>query len=159
MRLRIATLADAAALAPHVRPADAAEVLAATGRPTLEGVEDSLRTSEAAWALELDGELAALLGVAPGEDSLLAGPSFHVAWMITAAAVDRHPAAFGRATRRIFRELLAVYPVLFQAIDARHLVALRWARWLGAEVLAAVPFGPERLPFHPVILRRPGWVS
>ncbi|KKL18923.1 hypothetical protein LCGC14_2470690, partial [marine sediment metagenome] len=30
-----------------------------------------------------------------------------------------------------------------------HIVAVRWLRWLGLEVLPALPLGVEQLPFHP----------
>lgn len=150
-----ATPAHAEALAPLLRPADVAEVEASAGFTPLEALQASLSASERAWALVVGGEVAALWGVVPvGQGTLLTRPQLAVVWALTGRAVDRHRKLFVRLSRGVLSELLRLYPVLVNAVDARYRGALRWVRWLGAEVAPAVPFGALGLPFHPIRFRR-----
>jgi hypothetical protein len=34
-------------------------------------------------------------------------------------------------------------------VDARHTKAVRWIKWMGFEVLPAIPLGPQQALFHP----------
>lgn len=156
MLVRPATLADAEALAPKMRAEDAAEALASHSLTSLDAIRLSLDRSDVAYALELDGELAAVFGVEPGPTaSVLSGPEFSFVWALTGTAVERHRKSFARASVAMLRTLLVEHPVLINFIDARYTRALAWARWLGAEVQPAITFGAAQLPFHPVIFRRP----
>lgn len=159
IRIRPATLADAEQLAPIMRAEDAAEC-AALGRTPLEALRTSLEASERAWALELGGELAGLFGVESAlRPTLLSAPLAAVAWLLTGCAVVRYPKAFAIASRGVLRALLVEHQALANFIDARYLAALRWARWLGAEVRPAVPLGLAGELFHPVIFRRQPWAQ
>ena len=158
IQLHVATEAHARALAARMRPADAAEVSSSLGVGALEAVLASMAVSEVTWAAIFDGEVAGLFGVARLQDApgtLLGGPDVGVVWLLTSSAVDGNRRAFLRYSRAILSALLQRYPILVNAIDARHVAALRWARWLGFTVSAAVPYGVEGLPFHPISIRSP----
>ena len=45
--------------------------------------------------------------------------------------------------------MLKTYRVLTNYADARNTTAIRWLRWLGFNILPAIPFGLDGLPFHP----------
>lgn len=144
---------DAESLTAVLRAADLAEVLAGAREP-LDAVRESLRMSEACGALELGGELAALFGVTPGPSEVLVGARpYDIVWCLTGRAVDTHRVAFWRASRMVLADFLTLYPVLFNAIDARYAAALRWAARLGAEVRPAVPWGASDELFHPCFWR------
>ena len=119
-------------------------------------LEASLEVSERAWSLLLDGEVAALWGVAPGgRGSILARPPVGIVWAMTADSLARHRRLAARVSRQAVAELLELYPALVNWVDARYRSALRWVRWLGFEVGEAQPLGVAGLPFHPIVLRRP----
>lgn len=143
---------DAATLAPLLRAEDLAE-LRAGGREPLPALEESLASSEVAFAVELGGQLAALGGVVRAREALLGPVAYDVPWLLTSAAVARHPAAFWRASVRVLALLRQEFPVLLQYVDARYLAALRWVARLGAEVQPARPWGVNGELFHPVIWR------
>lgn len=146
-------------LARTMRPEDAAEVLAAGHATPFLAIEASLGASTSAWALLLGGELAAIFGIVEeAPHGLLLGPGRGIPWALTSTAVPKHRKAFLRASRAAAGLFLRRCPELHQFIDARYAAALRWVRRLGFEVLPAEPFGPHALPFHHVILRRPGHV-
>ncbi len=136
-----ATMSHVSAVAATMRPEDAAEVLASCGFDPLRALRESVQVSDAAWTLLLDGQPAAVfgaVGVASG---------CGVVWMLTSTMVDRHPIAFLRLCRPVVEALLMHYGLLFNYVDARYEVALRWARWLGFTVSEPEPFGVAGLPF------------
>jgi len=153
---RPATVEDAAAVAEHMRPADAAELWAASEQTPLEGAVESVEAtppgrSGALW-LGRPGawEHAGVFGVVPEAGN----PSRAFPWLLTTLAVERHPRPFWRASQAWIATWRRDFEVLENAIDARHTVALRWAARLGFEVGPAEPFGMLRLPFHRITIRR-----
>ncbi len=132
-----------AAVAHSMRPSDVAEVMASCGHDPLKALWESIRISDATWTLLLDGQPSAIFGVVSVEDG-------GVVWMLTSNLVDKHPVAFLRTCRPVVEALLTHYGRLFNYIDARYEVALRWAKWLGFTVGHPLPFGVAGLPFHPV---------
>ncbi len=150
-----ATVHHAWKMAPHMRQADVLECRASGGYEPLEALDVSLRVSTAAYALMVGGEVACLFGVAPvPSDTILGAGDVGIVWLLGTTVIDRHPRAFLRLCRPVLRELFAYFPVLVNAIDARYISAIRWARWLGFEVQSAVDWGFEHRPFHFITARR-----
>lgn len=153
-----ATLADAAALAPFLRPEDAAEVRASGNLSPLEALQQSLGLSSQAWAVRFDGEVVALFGLAPLEgQTWVGGSSLAVPWALTGrgvAATSRRRRAFWALSRRVFASFARRY-TLVQYVDARYGAALRWAARLGFTVEPPRPFGHAGLPFCRIVYRRP----
>lgn len=157
--LQPATEAHARALAPLMRPEDAAEVKASGGYEPLAALLDAVSMSERPLALLFDGEVAAIWGVVPLPAPTFLGESrTAVVWLLTGAAVERHPLAFLKLCRPALRMLLDRYPTLINAIDERYTVAVRWAKWLGFDVWPALPFGVDGLPFHFITISRSPYV-
>lgn len=145
-----ATADHARELAPRLRAEDVAEVLAAAGETPLQALLGSLERSSCAWALFLDDQVAALWGLVPIPG--VAGVA--AVWMLGSDSLTHHALTFWRLCRREVPRLLELVPVIVNLVDARYERALRWARRLGFEVLEARPFGPQGLPFHPIVARR-----
>lgn len=142
--LRPATLRDVHRVAATMRQADRAEILASDGQRPAPCLRAQLKLSTFARVAEVDGEPLAMLGVVEGE-------GVAIPWMLTTAAVERHPHAFWCACKEGMQRLRERYPLLVQMIDARHASALCWAQRLGFKKLPAQPFGFAQLPFHPMI--------
>lgn len=136
IRVVPATEAHAAELVGRMRAEEASDIEASFGLPPLKVAVLSIQASEAAWAVTLDGDVAALMGVsrASREDD-----GAHVLWAHTSDVTTRHPKAFLRASRAILDALLVHYPHLVNTVDARRTTALRWARWLGFSVKPPTP--------------------
>jgi hypothetical protein len=148
LHIQTATPADAEALASLMRTQDVEE-LEACGLAPLEALSIALAVSDVAYTAFVDGEVAAMWGA---HGWTVGG--WGVPWLLTGRAIARHPKVLLKHSHRCLQELTALYPTLFQFIDARYTGAVRWARWLGFQVFAAQPFGSEGLPFHPVVYRR-----
>ena len=144
LTIRPATAEDAVELAKTMRPEDAAEVYASGGFDPATAVLESFRLSVNPQVALIDGELAAMWGVAP----INLATGFGVVWMLTGAAVWKAPLLFLRASKREVERLASHWNCLVNAIDARYERAVRWAKWLGLKVDAPRPFGFLGLPFH-----------
>lgn len=144
-----ATLEHAAALAPNLRPADVAEIHAATGAGASKALARSVAMSTHAWASLQDGAVICLAGAGP---SCLIGRE-GVAWLLASPAIETVPYRFFVESRRRLAECLRSYDVLRNWIDCRNTKTVPWLRWLGATFGEPRPYGHLRLPFMPFEIR------
>lgn len=125
-----ATEADARELAPLLRAADRAEVLA-LGVDPVDGLLESLRSSQEAFtARAADGRIICMAGVCPAS---LTGPT-GVPWLLGSDLVPVYRRAFMIETRAMIGHWLTLFPVLRNRIPADYEQTVRWARWLGFAV-------------------------
>lgn len=136
---------DAEELAPRLRQADLDEIAAVSGRAPREALEGSVAMSTHSWAVEIDGELACLMGVTPV--SILAG--IGCPWLLGSDAVARHAGAFIKQTLVYIPLMLEAYPHLFNLVDARNTKAIRWLKRAGFNVMEPMLYGRAKMPFHP----------
>jgi hypothetical protein len=132
-----ATEAHARAMAPHLRAADADEVLALGFAPD-DALVESVRASFEAWTALVDGRPMCMWGLTAPMIMDVVG----VPWLLTTPEIERHRRAFLVGSRRMVAEMLAVFPRLENWVDPRHTKAVRWLRWLGFTVEAPAPYGP-----------------
>lgn len=127
-----------------VRQADVAEFWAAAHLTPAEGLAQSLRFANEAWAGLHRGQVLCIFGVSGGSMLVPDG----VPWMLAHRRLDRHARAFLRDCRPAVAAMLDRYRHLSNYVDARNICAIRWLRWLGFEIHPAVPHGVDGLPFH-----------
>lgn len=139
-----ATSEHAAELARHMRFADRAEVWASHRASPSQAVASSLQASRDAYAGLAGERVLCLFGVATATVLSSTGAP----WMLAAPTLRLHSRAFLRGSRQIVNGWRAEYDELVNYVDARNARAIRWLRWLGFEIEAAQPFGPDQLPFH-----------
>jgi hypothetical protein len=136
-----------------MRPAEVLEIRASGNHTPLGALLTGLKTSSIARTALYEGEVACMWGVVPLRTSLLVG-RIGAAWLLTSDLVERHPKAFWRGCRAELARLFEAYDMLVNAIDARHCVALRWARRLGFRLEEPSAFGGEGLAFHQFRVRQ-----
>ena len=134
-----------AGVVENLRPADRAEIAAASGRTPDIAVIDGLRRSRRAFVARIDGAPAALWGV--GTADMLSG--LGVPWLVGTPVLDAQPLRFARASRALLPDLTEGYSRLANRVDARHRRAVTWLQWLGFTVHPASAWGVAGLPFHP----------
>lgn len=151
IRMRQATLSDAAEMAPHMRRADADEVFASGGYSPQAALEDAILMSGGnAWTVRLDGEIMGIWGVVV--KSVLTGEV--IPWLLTSSVVDRHPKTFYKICKNAVWALRHMYDSMENRIDARHEMAIRWAKRLGFRVEPRPSaFGAFGAPFFKIELR------
>ena len=140
---------DAARLFADLRPSDLAECQAYGQADIGAGIEASVRRSVLCWTALVDGEVAAILGVAPL--NILTGMGSP--WMLGTPLVDRYQRVLVRKTPEYIARMLKAFPHLVNFVHARNTTSVRWLRRLGFTLHEAVPYGPLAEPFHPFELR------
>ena len=138
-----------APIAADMRQADRDEIWAARHLTPETALRESLAVSVCCWTMLADGEPAAMFGVS---GPLLGGVG--CPWLLGTALLNRHWLRFLRESRDYVGEMLALYPELRNCVDARHVVAIRWLKWLGFTFEPPRKMGVERLDFHPFSMRR-----
>lgn len=140
---------DAATLFANLRPADLAECQAYGHADLAASLEANVRRSILCWTGLVDGELAAILGVAPV--NVLGGMGSP--WMLGTPVLDAHQRVLVRSTPEYIARMLKAFPHLVNFVHARNTTSVRWLRRLGFTLHEAVPFGPLGEPFHPFEMR------
>lgn len=125
-------------IAAHLRQADIDEINALNGLSPDLAVVFSIADSEKGAAVFIDGDLSAVFGISRG-----------VIWLVGTDEINKHPVAFYRTSRRIFRKLSNGYPKLENYVEARKIPYLRWLQWLGFDISPPVDAGG--VSFHHVV--------
>ena len=139
---------DAALLFANLRPADMAECLA-YGGDVREGIEASVRRSLLCWTAWVDGELAAIFGVAP----LVMLTGMGAPWMLGTPLIGTHRRVLVGKTPEYIAQMQRSFPHLVNFVHARNKASVRWLRRLGFTIHGAVPYGPFAEMFHPFEMR------
>lgn len=129
----------------HMRQSDIDEVRASGSAPPEDVVRQSLQLSSIAFCVESDTHgPCAMFGAAPG-----GLPGLGIVWMLGTDGIRKEGYSIARKTRTYFDELNREYPVLWNMIDGRNSLSMRWLRWGGFELLRLHPeYGPEKRPFY-----------
>jgi hypothetical protein len=154
VHVRLATEADARALADDLRPEDAAEVRAMTGQDPLNSLLHGVRHSDVPLAIEDDdGATIGLFGVVTVQQS----PRVGTVWLLASPRLLKHSRRLARESRRWVESLQVQYDVLFNLVDERNTVHVRWIQWCGFTVVNRHPtLGAEQRPFLEFVrIRKP----
>lgn len=147
--LRRVSADTAGAWADHIganmRHSDILEVQASSGLTPIEAIRQSVSLSSIAFCVESDTHgPCAIFGAAPG-----GLPGLGIVWMLGTDGIRKEGYSIAKKTRRYFDELNREYPVLWNYIDGRNSLSMRWLRWGGFELLCEHPeHGPQGLPFY-----------
>lgn len=131
-------------IAANMRQSDLEEVAASCTLTPREALQHSVASSTHGYMIESStlGPVA-IFGAAP---HVLEGVGS--VWMLGTEGVVTEGLGIARATRPYLDELNRAYWMLWNFIDARNTVSMRWLRWGGFKLLAEHPtHGPEGRPF------------
>ena len=131
-------------LANNMSQADRDEVAAAVGMGPYRALKDSLERSVAAWTGMLGDEPICMFGVTPLD--ILGGVGSP--WLLGTDKIRECPITFLRLNRKYVPQMLGMFPMLVNYVDARHEVSIRWLKWLGFKFdPEPVPYGIWNMPF------------
>ncbi len=137
-------------IADHFRPEEALECMASWDESPISALARSWVESRTVYTfLAPDRTPLCVAGVVdkPPEDG------WHDFWMLGTTDILKHKLEFLRACQRYKVQFLCCYPRLRAYIDARYDLSLKWARWLGCEILAPAPYGRNGALFCEVRLQ------
>lgn len=140
---RPATLDDARYLATRLRAEDVAEVRALVGVTPWTALSTGVRLGRSTVGC-YRGQPFGIYGVAPSGT-----PDVGCPWMLATPDLVKHQKFFLRNCARAVESLHDGYPLLFNYVDARNEVHIKWLRWCGFTFINLHPkFGVERRPFY-----------
>ena len=144
--VRPATHSDAADVAPRLRMADLQEVSASLGEPPINVLEEGIAASDPCYAVtDKAGCVLALFGVVPQADNREVGRI----WLLGSQELVADRFYFARNSRLWIDCLQQRYRVLWNWVDARNEVHIRWLEWCGFRLTAVDDaFGVEGRPFY-----------
>lgn len=132
-------------IAANLREGDRQEVEAVRGPDVADALARAVLRSSHCWtAVGEDGTPIALFGVVPV--SLLSGRASP--WLLATEQAHEHPRSLVTEGRRYLSIMRAIYPNLYNYVDARNDKSIRWLRRLGFTLQPARPYGVAGLPFH-----------
>lgn len=146
--VRAATGQDVRDMAPRLRIADKAEIVACTGEPALYALGRGFANSEKCWTAEYRGRPAAMFGVVP-TISDGSTPVVGTIWLLGTDDINLFGYRFLTESKTWLARLEEGYDVVGNVVDARNLKHIKWLKWLGFKFVRTIPqHGIHRLPFH-----------
>ena len=149
VEIRDTTVHDVAVLSTRMRASDRREVAAYGHTDVMRAVTRSVANSVLCWSAVVDGELAAILGVAPL--SVMGG--IGSPWMLGTDVLTRNSRVLVRTTPEYIGRMLVAFPHLLNFVHAENTTSVRWLRRLGFTLHPAAPFGERGAPFHKFEMR------
>lgn len=129
-------------MAPHVRAADQMEIWAQVGLEPELALRLAIRGPGEHHTALLNDRVVAIFGVVPDADG---GGSI---WLIGTDAIRENADLFHSYVEKWLGSFKERFSRLYNWVDARNEVSLKWAESVGMKVFPPVPFGVQHLPFH-----------
>jgi len=142
LSVRPSVWGDCVVLSQNLREADHNEVQAALGTSDLEALLSAWSQSERPFTI-VDGKTpAGIFGVVPIQ------PNVGCVWLVGTDAIAQGRWTFLRQSRRWLTEVSKDYGLLFNYVDERNTLHIKWIEWLGFTVIARHQhYGHEQRPF------------
>jgi hypothetical protein len=143
--VRLATEADAYALAVDLRPEDEAEIQAMSGQEPVRALLHGIRFSDVPLAIQDgDGSTIGLFGVVTTQQT----PRVGAVWLLASPKLLKYSRRLARESWRWVETFQQNYDVLFNLVDERNTVHIRWIQWCGFTFINRHPaLGAEQQPF------------
>lgn len=144
--VRQVRMEDADYLAPKLRKADLQEIKAVSGEVPQIALERSIEWSDTCYAIvnEKDKPIA-LFGVIPDLDIDSSG----FVWFLGSNELPKHSVTFLRHSKEWIDKLHQRFHRLWNYIDVRNEVHIRWLKWCGFTCLGRIEeYGVEKRPFY-----------
>jgi len=133
---------DCIYLAPRLRFEDKREILDATGFPPLNGLTHSFVSSEISFTItDKENIPVGMFGV--NKDGAI--------WLLATNEIHRIRFSFLRESRKVVDVLNNKYPKLWNYVDCRNELHLRWLKWCGFKFLRKINYGVSQKPFYEFI--------
>lgn len=119
----------------NARQSDKDEVFLFSGRTIGEVLSDTPNLEKDADVWVVDGKITAIFGVTKWEE----GNS--VIWMLATDEFDKYTQIFRNGCKEVFGKMIEGHDYLYNYVRAKHIRAIKWLKWLGAEILEPQPVG------------------
>ena len=144
--MRMSTLNDVEYLAPRLRFGDKQEILASLGSTPLDGLKLSFSNSTLCLTIvNLKGLHVGIFGIAD-LGGLVGG-----IWMLGTNFLANIQIAFLKECKKVIQLLNKKYKILWNFVDCRNQLHIKWLKWCGFKFLRKVNYGVLQKPFYEFI--------
>lgn len=142
VRIRPSIHWDIERMKDGIRESDRAEIEASHNQTPYEALSYGMRHASFCATVLYEGNPVAMFGTVP--DMKPAG----TVWLLATNDVYKMRYTFLKLSKRFVKLMMGRYPVLFNFVDARNKITIKWLEWIGAKVGPPKPYGIQGLPFH-----------
>jgi hypothetical protein len=128
----------------HLRESDRQEIAASHAHTPYEAMSYGLRHSSFYATVLYAGEPVAMFGVVESEENKRAG----AVWLLATNGIYRMRWTFLKLSRQYLNLMMSRYPLLYNFVDERNTVTIKWLAWCGAVFDEPKPYGVQGLPFR-----------
>lgn len=129
---------DLERLCLFMREDDENEIVANSGGDPFDVLKYGMEVSEVCQAIYLDGNPIFIFGAL--SDGCI--------WAVGTDEIEDIWRPFLRHSKTVVNQLQADYPILYNCVDARNLVHIRWLKWLGFKFIKKHErYGVAEIPF------------
>jgi len=130
----------------RLRDADLMEMQAVQGTHAdpVAALRYGIEISYFPFVATIDGAPACVFGAVPEPHD----PRFGCVWLMGTDAITKHPKTFLRHSKEYLEKVAEPFSLLWNCVDKRNDVHIRWLKWMGFTFVREIPsMGEQRLPF------------
>lgn len=137
---------DAEYIGTHLRQADLQEMHAVQGTQVdpVAALQYGIENSYFPFVATIDGLPACVFGAVPEPHD----DRFGCVWLMGTDAITTHPRVFLRHSKEYLEKVAEPFSLLWNCVDKRNDVHIRWLKWMGFTFIKEIPsVGEQRRPF------------
>ena len=141
--LKVATLEEVHYLSTRLRQEDIDECKAHSNSKPLDALTIGVQNSHLPFAVYNNKHNPVfIVGVIPQ------GKNLGMIWLLSSPEINNMPLTFLRHCKKVLECYNQTFPVLYNYIDARNTLHLKWLKWLGFQFIKVHQnFGYEQIKF------------
>lgn len=140
--VRFSILEDCYTIANNIREDDRREILAVSGGDPLDALVQGFMFSDKPRTVLAGNTVCAMFGSGQVE------PNVGAVWLLGTDDINNISRQFLRESKKWLDELYENYDLLFNYVDERNTVHIKWLKWLGFDFIKRhEQFGVGQLPF------------
>ena len=144
--MRMSTFDDVEFLAPRLRFEDKQEILASVGLTPYDGLKLSFSNSTLCLTIvNPKGKAVAIFGIAN------LGGDVGGIWLLATEDLSTIQIAFLRECKKVIQLLNKKYKILWNYVDCRNELHIKWLKWCGFKFLRKTNYGVLQKPFYEFI--------
>lgn len=140
---RSSIITDIPHLATNIRPEDRDEIWAALGETPRQALMRGYLHSTECFTVHDEGKPVCMFGYKVFEKGL-----YGSVWMLASTDLSSHKWRFLRRSEECLSRMHGACPLLFNVVDQRNDLHIKWLRWLGFRFIRIIQnHGKQGLPF------------
>tara|TARA_B110000977_G_scaffold25830_1_gene31957 strand:+ start:25912 stop:26391 length:480 start_codon:yes stop_codon:yes gene_type:complete len=143
---RLSTMADVQYLAPRLRHADKQEILANSGSFPIHALTKGYYLSDIIFTIvNPKNEPVGIFGVTD------IGSGVGSIWLLATDNLSDIKLSFLRECKKVINFLNTKYKILWNFVDCRNSLHIKWLKWCGFQFINKQPYGVSNKPFYEFI--------